>query len=774
MQALAYVSLTFSLLAALGAVLGKQWLGYYKTKRYGRGSLADRCKQRHRTFQKLQQWQLENVLQSFPVLLQISVLLFGLSLGAAMWTQQQTISTIIIVATAFGTLCHVFVIVASLISPDCPFQTPVSLAIRVVFDYFCASARYCQDRDKDSTTSSTPSAPTSPTPPVPTASSTPTVSDSTSAMQWILETSTNPDVLRSVVELLPTMSEQPSINIMLLCNQVRDMFKACFDQRGIPIFADSALAYGKALFYFSLNYHDAKERLRETTQEWNIWERWRIHYLPHVLEEGRISYHRMINTGNATSKLRFQADTRTSLRMAVAGGIDEFAHPNDERLILDGQFQLRVPPLKGQVDWLMGCAQHFYTIANDIDAAGDALLLWMSVLKEPSFVDQTFITAFFPTTTSWNSDPEEGQLRRFRQITLRAAFWALSCSETWSANLSHAVLRAICPTTQDECTTEDFQVNHVIHLLSLQKWPEGGDLIFCPLPEIQLLALLALPAPKADNPAVYTAYFRALIRFMAVDQPSSFRRAALRIIVNGKQDLAMITFTAPGVDVSLRDMILSELSPALLKAAFHGGSEDRSIHINNYLQIIFALAKGSDWLPILIEDGHIERCITLIGIDSPDDSAFYLAGILLSIRVASLEQAVTCCSAITKNQWWKLMMGAWSTIESYNGLYDYRDDGVEILASLIKGTEMHMPQHLAQNDFEILNSNALFGAPNQYANVRSTIKALRKMIRHKRHGRVEQPRAPPPRRSTSSSESVQIEIGNEGNLTTYSDISTDE
>ncbi|OAX34030.1 hypothetical protein K503DRAFT_835347 [Rhizopogon vinicolor AM-OR11-026] len=43
-QALAYVSLGFSLLAALGAVLGKQWLGYYKTKRFGRGSLADRCK----------------------------------------------------------------------------------------------------------------------------------------------------------------------------------------------------------------------------------------------------------------------------------------------------------------------------------------------------------------------------------------------------------------------------------------------------------------------------------------------------------------------------------------------------------------------------------------------------------------------------------------------------------------------------------------------------------------------------------------------------------
>jgi hypothetical protein len=76
---------------------------------------------------KLQQWQLENMLQSFPVLLQISVMLFGLSIGAAMWTRQKIISILIIGATAFGMLFHVFAIVASLISPDCLFQTPVSL-----------------------------------------------------------------------------------------------------------------------------------------------------------------------------------------------------------------------------------------------------------------------------------------------------------------------------------------------------------------------------------------------------------------------------------------------------------------------------------------------------------------------------------------------------------------------------------------------------------------------------------------------------------------------
>lgn len=126
MQALAYASLGFNLLAAYGAVMGKQWLGHYKTNRFGHGSLQDRCQRRHRKFQELKTWRFENVLQSFPVLLQISLLLFGLSLGAMLWTQQRFISIIVIAMTTFGGLCHAFIITVSLICPDSPFQTPVS------------------------------------------------------------------------------------------------------------------------------------------------------------------------------------------------------------------------------------------------------------------------------------------------------------------------------------------------------------------------------------------------------------------------------------------------------------------------------------------------------------------------------------------------------------------------------------------------------------------------------------------------------------------------
>ncbi|KAG0697359.1 hypothetical protein DFH29DRAFT_1022852 [Suillus ampliporus] len=104
-QTLAYSSLSFSLLAAFGAVLGKQWLRIYKLKRFGCGSLEEqgaRTDNKNLTASK-RGWHLDAVLQTFPVLLEISLLLFGISLSAYVWTQQRTITSIIIATTGLGT-----------------------------------------------------------------------------------------------------------------------------------------------------------------------------------------------------------------------------------------------------------------------------------------------------------------------------------------------------------------------------------------------------------------------------------------------------------------------------------------------------------------------------------------------------------------------------------------------------------------------------------------------------------------------------------------------
>ncbi|KAG1718184.1 hypothetical protein EDB19DRAFT_1863147, partial [Suillus lakei] len=121
-----------SLLAAFGAVLGKQWLGYYKSNRYGRGSQEERGKRRQEKFDGLITWYFDAVVQSFPVLLQISLLLFGIALSAKMWYEQPSIARVIIATTVFGFLFYSLTVMACLISPSCPFQTPTSMVLRML------------------------------------------------------------------------------------------------------------------------------------------------------------------------------------------------------------------------------------------------------------------------------------------------------------------------------------------------------------------------------------------------------------------------------------------------------------------------------------------------------------------------------------------------------------------------------------------------------------------------------------------------------------------
>jgi hypothetical protein len=131
-QMIAYASLSMSLLAAFAAVLGKQWIGYYKSNRYGRGSQEERGKHRQDMFDGLATWYFNTVVQSFPVLLQISLLLFEIALGAHMWYQQPSIAWVIIAITVSGFLFYSLTAMACSISPSCPFQTPMSALLRML------------------------------------------------------------------------------------------------------------------------------------------------------------------------------------------------------------------------------------------------------------------------------------------------------------------------------------------------------------------------------------------------------------------------------------------------------------------------------------------------------------------------------------------------------------------------------------------------------------------------------------------------------------------
>ncbi|KAG2062364.1 hypothetical protein BDR06DRAFT_868219, partial [Suillus hirtellus] len=115
-QTLAYVALSLNLLAAFGAVLGKQWLSHYK--------LNARGEDRQEKLDGLEAWHFHDVLLSFLMLLQISFFLFGIALSAFVWDRQGTTALAIIVLMAFCLCFYIFIVFASLKSPQCPFQTP--------------------------------------------------------------------------------------------------------------------------------------------------------------------------------------------------------------------------------------------------------------------------------------------------------------------------------------------------------------------------------------------------------------------------------------------------------------------------------------------------------------------------------------------------------------------------------------------------------------------------------------------------------------------------
>ncbi|OAX38529.1 hypothetical protein K503DRAFT_866088 [Rhizopogon vinicolor AM-OR11-026] len=359
--------------------------------------------------------------------------------------------------------------------------------------------------------------------------------------------------------------------------------------------------------------------------------------------------------------------------MAVTAGIAEFTDPNDRRLVWKGRFQLRHS--YQDVARLMGCVEHFYNI--DPDIAGDALLLatGSGIAMEPPFLDF-----------------EVYQLIR---LIITPLLNASHQSPRWRCIALHAARRVLAMNTKyDPLDTYDFLFNDAIYLVNCTKWPECNNLALSSLPEIQHLVLRilhSLPTPKLDNPTKYTPYCRAFIDLISAGKHFNIRRSALGIASSARKDLAMIT--AAGVDESLRGMVLSKLSPALLTVA-----ED---NLDDYHILIFALAKSPDWRRRLIGDGHVVKCITVIHALRYRIKAlpFYLVGFFL--HIAPPGQTTRCCRDITSIEWWLLLRMAWCDV-GYRGP-DALDDGVEILPTLVCGTKVYMPKDLRKGDLRFLD-----------------------------------------------------------------------
>ncbi|KAG8960647.1 hypothetical protein FRC05_006705 [Tulasnella sp. 425] len=124
-NALFAVSLSFALISSFLAVLGRQWLVYYR-KRGGGGADRQRWEQLRR-FLGAERWHLELVLDDIlPTLLQIGLILFCVALVLYLSTLDQTLSWI--VGAVLTTALAILVLTAMFTTWDrfCPFHSPLS------------------------------------------------------------------------------------------------------------------------------------------------------------------------------------------------------------------------------------------------------------------------------------------------------------------------------------------------------------------------------------------------------------------------------------------------------------------------------------------------------------------------------------------------------------------------------------------------------------------------------------------------------------------------
>ena len=130
-QAVLFSSLAISLLAAFIAILSKQWLSRY-SENCG-PSITDRGRDRQRKFKGLTSWHLNLIIECLPLLLQAALLLFSYALSIYLFTINKAVAAVAIGFTSFGVLFYFLIVSVATLSYNCPFQTPLSLFLRILF-----------------------------------------------------------------------------------------------------------------------------------------------------------------------------------------------------------------------------------------------------------------------------------------------------------------------------------------------------------------------------------------------------------------------------------------------------------------------------------------------------------------------------------------------------------------------------------------------------------------------------------------------------------------
>ena len=262
---LMYASLFISLLAAFIAMLGRQWLNRYL--RHSGGSMIERCGDRQRKWDGLERWPLHFFVESLSAMLQVSLFLLACGLCRHMWSINTPVAYTLIGLTGLGATFYIVILIAGTSSYACPFQTPVSTALRGLWKRVkqaLSCIRQSWHRRASPFCCCSSLLPTTSRRGVKVQGSEPwlkpedlTIIRTTNAndagcILWILRNITDPEALNAAIRLAGTIRWfDDGINVDVPYDLVVSMFEACFGPSGklYPGSRDMAYYSGQAIVW---------------------------------------------------------------------------------------------------------------------------------------------------------------------------------------------------------------------------------------------------------------------------------------------------------------------------------------------------------------------------------------------------------------------------------------------------------------------------------------------------------------------------------------------
>ncbi len=134
LNSLWFVSLTFSLITALVAVLVKQWLHQYVAI-VSDSSARDRARIRHMRYAGLQAWRVPMIIGMLPVLLHVSLALFFAGLAVFLFSLGMKVAWLVSIIGAATYTAYIIALILPLIYPYCPFKVPLTLYVHSLYQF---------------------------------------------------------------------------------------------------------------------------------------------------------------------------------------------------------------------------------------------------------------------------------------------------------------------------------------------------------------------------------------------------------------------------------------------------------------------------------------------------------------------------------------------------------------------------------------------------------------------------------------------------------------